>query len=33
LFRNYRNAQSGEPVAVADISRAGFLALARRLIG
>jgi tRNA 2-selenouridine synthase len=33
LFRNYRNAQSAEPVQVTDTSRAGFLALARRLIG
>ena len=33
LFRNYRNAQSGEAVAVNGISRAAFLALARRLIG
>jgi tRNA 2-selenouridine synthase len=33
LFRNYRNAQSAEPVQVTDISRAGFLALARGLIG
>jgi len=33
LFRNYRNAQSGEAVPVNGISRAAFLALARRLIG
>ena len=33
LFRNYRNAQSAGPVQVIDISRPGFLALARRLIG
>jgi len=33
LFRNYKNAQSGEAVPVNGISRAAFLALARRLIG
>ena len=33
LARNYRNAQSGEAVPVNGISRAAFLALARRLIG
>jgi tRNA 2-selenouridine synthase len=31
LLRNYLDAQSAAPVAIADISRAGFLALARRL--
>jgi tRNA 2-selenouridine synthase len=33
LFRNYREAQSGEALEIREISPAGFATLARRLVG